>query len=97
MEDNQQQEPQETRTSLRGRLIQVALEEYIDSIMFELIDWDKMEAGLQTLLSETFVFETKVAVHKSDDLMEKGIFSGTITLQDYHNGELKDATITFAW
>ncbi len=96
MEDNQQ-EQQEARPSLRGRLIQIVLEQYIDSIMFELIDWDKMEAGLQTLLSETFVFETKVTVHKSDDLMDKGVFSGIITLQDYHNGELKDATITFAW
>lgn len=96
MEGNQQ-EQQEARPSLRGRLIQAALEEYIDSIMFESIDWDMMEAGLQSLLSETFAFETKVAVHKSDDLMNKGVFSGTISLRDYHNGELKDATITFAW
>ena len=100
MEDNQQQEPQgpqEPSISLRARLIQTALEQYIDSIMYEMIEWDKMEAGLQTLLTETFAFETKVAVHKSDELMDKGVFSGTITLQDYHNGELVDATISFTW
>lgn len=96
MEDSQQ-EPQGTKTSLRGRLVQAVLEEYIDSIMFEPIEWDRMEAGLQNLLSDMLAFETKVTLNKTDEMTDKCVFSGTITLQDHHEGELKNATISFAW